>query len=197
MQSLAAESVSQAKRRKLDRSEEPRSTAQEEKGSKKACIDEGEVDDVEEAEEGPETAVDGLLEDGDEPEDASDPFEAHFAEPDDNVLSQRLKSIQNNHWSSRKAVLPGVGKIVMNLPEDNQSRGIFALPTISGPGELKLKQKLATLVSKQRPSFDDLEKYIAPLIFNYQDIIFCERTPGNGEALRRLTCLHAVNHVFK
>jgi U3 small nucleolar RNA-associated protein 25 len=68
---------------------------------------------------------------------------------------------------------------------------------MSGPAELKLKQKLAGVISKQLVEFDGLEKYIAPSIFNYQDILYCERRPTNSEILRRLVCLHVINHIFK
>ena len=38
---------------------------------------------------------------------------------------------------------------------------------------------------------------IASRIFNYQDLLFCDRTPPNASELRSLTCLHAINHIFK
>ena len=193
MQSLTAESTPRPKRRKLEHVEEL-------KESEPTVEDlEKDVDGVEEEEEeeDPETATEGLLEDSDEPEDSSDPFEVHFADPDDNILVRRLKSVQNNQWSTRKTALPNIGRTVINLPEDDEYNAVTALPAISGPGELKLKQKLATVISKQISTFDDLEKSIAPLVFNYQDVLYCERTPAVSESLRRLTCLHAVNHIFK
>ena len=193
MQSLAADSAPQAKRRKLEHVEK---LEQEDDDLEEAEADE-KVDAEEEDEEGPETATEGLLEDDDEPEDSSDPFEAHFADPDDNTLARRLKSIQSNQWASRKAVIPGLWKAAISLPQDGEYSAATAFPTISEPGELKLKQKLATVISKQRPLFDDLEKSMAPLMFNYQDVLYCERTPAAAETLRRLMCLHAINHVFK
>jgi len=190
MQSLAAETVPEAKRRKLDHVQEldwPRS----------GQGDGLNPDEVEEAEEGPETAMDGLLEDDCKVEDASDPFEVHFADPDHNVLSRRLQALQKESWISRKIKLPKIGKAIMNLPGVEDENNGFELSSISRPAELKLKQKLASVVTKQRPFFDSLEKYMAPLIFNYQDVLFCERNTLNAESLRRLACLHALNHVFK
>jgi U3 small nucleolar RNA-associated protein 25 len=197
MQSLASESAPQPKRRKLDHPTES-SEAKELAASDSEVVEQGEdADIVEEDEEGPETATEGLLEDDDDEENASDPFEAHFADPEDNLLAKRLKAVQSNSWTMTKTVLPKFGKVVMSLPETDIVSGDAAPTTISGPRDLKIKQKLAGVVSKQRPTFDPLEKSMAAYMFNYRDILYCERNPTNSDSLRRLACLHAVNHVFK
>ena len=191
MQSLTAENASEAKRRKLEHVQEPDGL-----GSEQA--DGLNPDEVEEAEEGPETATDGLFEDDDDDvEDASDPFEAHFADPDHNVLSRRLQALQQDSWISQKVKVPKIGKAVISFPRVEDEKNGFELSSVSRPVDLKLKQKLASVVAKQRPSFDSLEKYMAPLIYNYQDVLFCERNTLNAESLRRLACLHALNHIFK
>lgn len=192
MQSIAAEVGPQAKRRKLQHDSE--SKARETEGNREVAIEES---DPQELEEGPETATDGLIaEDEEEVEDSSDPFEAHFADPDENVLAQRLKSIQKGQWHTQKTALPNVGKAIFSIP---QSDGLDDVTPVLAPGPeaLKLKQKLVGIITKQKPSFDDLEKSVAPLLFGYQDVLYCERNPANAESLRRLSCLHAVNHVFK
>jgi len=189
MQSLAAENVSEAKRRKLEHVQEL-----DEPGGDQA--DRLRPDEVGEA-EGLGTAKDGFLEDDDELEDASDPFEAHFADPDRNFLLRRLQALQQGSWISQKVKVPKIGKAVISLPRVEGEKNDFELCSVSRPVDLKLKQKLASVVAKQRSSFDSLEKYMAPLIFNYQDVLFCERNTLNAESLRRLACLHALNHVFK
>jgi U3 small nucleolar RNA-associated protein 25 len=201
MQSFIADSGPQPKKRKLDRAPEPKAAKVAEAEDSDAFAED--VDEAEEPEEGPETATDGLLEEeGEEEEeetseDASDPFEAHFAAPDDNILAKRLQSLEQNHWATWKSSIPKFGKVVMSLPQEEDLTSSNLLKPISGPAELKLKQKLAGIMSKERPEFDDLEKHIAPPIFSYQDVLYCERHPRNSENLRRLACLHAVNHVFK
>ena len=192
MQSLSAEAAPQAKRRKLAHDSESR--PERAAGDTEEILNSEEVDVVEEEEEGPETATEGLLEDDDE-EDASDPFETHFADPDDNILTKRLKSIQRKEWRSQRVTVPKFGKVQISIPQLEDSK--VNQTVISGPHDLKLKQKLATVMVKQRPEFDTVEKHIAPYIFGYQDILFCERTTSSADDLRRLTCLHAVNHVFK
>lgn len=191
MQSFATESAPQVKRRKLTHNEEPKASEALEEETSKA----NDKDHVEEAEEGPETAIDGLLEDDDE-EDISDPFETHFTDPDKNELSNRLEFLEKNEWVPQQAMLPKIGRALSLTPGKGSLETVS--PTVAQrTGELKLKQKLAHIIEKQIPSFDALEKHVAPLMFNYQDILFCERDTGNAESLRRLACLHAVNHVFK
>ena len=193
MQSLVAESVPKVKRRKLGNNLEL--TAAE--GNLEDKLEAEDADRVEEPEEGPEIETEVSNEEDEEPESASDPFAVHFAAPDENVLSQRLKAIQQNEWATQKIMLPEVGKAVISIPQKDNLRSTVEPFTVPGPRELKLKQKLAGVMAKQRPSFDVLEMSVAPLIFGYKDILYCERSTANAEALRRLTCLHAINHVFK
>ncbi|PQE26340.1 hypothetical protein CJF30_00001082 [Rutstroemia sp. NJR-2017a BBW] len=190
MQSFASDAAPQAKRRKLNDGgavkREDNTPIEEE--------DTEDKDRVEEAEEGPETATDEIEEDDEE--DNSDPFEAHFANPDDNILSRRLQHLEKAQWTTNKTMLPKVGKVIANVPDNDEAR-ISRTTLSNGPEDLKLKQRLAGTIKKQRPAFETLEKHIAPMLFGYQDILFCERNTTNAEDLRRLTCLHAVNHIFK
>jgi U3 small nucleolar RNA-associated protein 25 len=194
IQSLTADSAPQAKRRKLNEAQ----SSNLKREAEVASNDTNDIVDEVEEEEGPETAIDEISNDeDDEEEDASDPFEAHFADPDDNVLSQKIKLIQQNQWDSQRLALPKVGKAVLSVPQTKDKKDSPATAPVSGPSGLKLKRKLAAAISKKRPSFDILEKSISSYMFNYQDILFCERKPTNSESLQQLACLHAVNHVFK
>jgi U3 small nucleolar RNA-associated protein 25 len=160
--------------------------------------EEVDLDQVEEAEEGPETAIEGRLEEDDnDVQDPLDPFETHFADPDDNILSRRLKALEKQSWTTQKSQISKIGKAVISIPDDGRSEGITVPGALSGPGNLKLKHKLAGSFTKHTTTFDPLEQVLAPCIFNYHDVLFCERTVSNAEQLRRLTCLHAINHVFK
>src|SRR5258708_2609175 len=81
IQSLAVESVRRAKRRKLDHNRQEKEANSQDGMPDETVSGVGEAEDadhVEEAEEGPETATYGLLQDDEDLEDASDPFESHF-----------------------------------------------------------------------------------------------------------------------
>ena len=47
------------------------------------------------------------------------------------------------------------------------------------------------------PSDNRLNGILASSIFKYQDLLFCDRVPTIASDLRTLTCLHALNHIFK
>jgi U3 small nucleolar RNA-associated protein 25 len=192
LRSLTVDSAPTAKKRKLDKAsgQEMQNPFEDD-----AAVDTSDIDRVEEVEEGPEADVEDILDEDDE--DDEDPFGVHFADPEENVLSQRLKAIQKNQWSSFRAVVPKLGKAILSTPGTSQSVGTWVPPVITGLNSLKLKQKLAATMSKQELTFNPLELRLAPLIFNYQDVLYCDTTPANSESLRRLTCLHAINHVFK
>ena len=62
---------------------------------------------------------------------------------------------------------------------------------------LKLKHKLQTQAKQGLPSDNGLNSILASSIFSYQDLLFCDRLPTVASDLRMLTCLHALNHIFK
>ena len=79
---------------------------------------ERDVDQVEEEEEGPETAVDGAFEeDEQETEYTSDPFEVRFANPDDKLLSRRLRALEKRQWTTQKSSIFNIGKAIMSTPD--------------------------------------------------------------------------------
>ena len=61
----------------------------------------------------------------------------------------------------------------------------------------QLKRRLVASASVTYQSFDILEGILTPYIFNYRDVLLCNRTLANAERLRTMTCLHVLNHVFK
>jgi len=60
-----------------------------------------------------------------------------------------------------------------------------------------LKQRLKAPADKLLRNLDGLNGHLAACVFNYQDVLICDRAPRTGQDLRNLMCLHALNHVFK
>lgn len=196
LQSFTESSAPKAKRRKLNdggkesRAEEPEPEESEVEEDDRD-VDRVEDDEAEEpADEIPEAPLD------DDEEDSSDPFDSHFANPDDTSTSKKINAVQGNRWTTKRSVTKR-SRVVSMLPEGADESQTAAAGVIAGPDSLKLKQRLKSGAMSVLPKFDDVQRDLAPLLFNYQDVFYCQRTVQNSAALRELTCLHALNHVFK
>ncbi|KAK2934310.1 U3 small nucleolar RNA-associated protein 25 [Fusarium oxysporum f. sp. vasinfectum] len=166
-------SAPNAKRRKLDHKKSTQSQTEEDSSGEESHADD---------------------QDEDTEKDIDHPFDVHFAHPNDNTVSQRVKSVQKNDWATKRALLHNMRATILYPGSDTGSE----IPKpIAGLEGLQLKQKLRETSSRKIGDFDALQRNLGPLIFNYNDVLFCDRTVQNSDSLRELACLHALNHVFK
>jgi U3 small nucleolar RNA-associated protein 25 len=161
--------------------------------------DEDEVyEDAQESEDDAEQGrpVQGPLEEesDEEEEPHTDPFVHHFADPDDNELARRLKAISENHWTTQRLNVAEGGKCLLQIPGTDQKAPRTKL---AGVQDITLKPRLVEKAKTVVGEFSELEQAIAPSLFNYHDVLYGGRTPDNAGRLRHLTCLHALNHIFK
>ena len=154
---------------------------------------ESDVDKVEELEEIEDFGVDGA-EDADDLQDDYDPFMKHFAQRGDTELSNGIHDIKSGNWTTKMSDLKSEGGYLTKVPTS-------ALGSVSsvarGIDDLQIKRKLQGPAKKIIPSLDGVTATLTSHIFNYRDMLFSQRTLRNAEILRKLTCLHALNHVFK
>lgn len=188
-----------AKRRKLDHQAAPSEIPKDQPTitEEDTALD---VDFVEEVEDGPDDvdAEDAFDEEDDDDDkiDKADPFDQHFVAIDEGRLTTRLKAIEDTKWTTKKASKGW--RTVLNVPDTGDDSDQISLPTpISSPSELPLKHKLQESITKNSIKLTSIEKSLAPYIFGYNDVLYCNRTLANGQSIRRLACLHALNHVFK
>ncbi len=132
----------------------------------------------------------------DEPQESKDPFEVQFANPDDNELSRRLKSVQAGDWEAERHSGSDRSVMVASKPRSAE-RSIFRKAAIQSPDNILLKKRLLAPAQKCMPRFDSVQEILAPYITNYTDLLYGGRTPGNATSLRQVACLHALNHVLK
>ncbi|CVK92830.1 related to spt5p [Fusarium mangiferae] len=194
LQSFSNEnSAPDAKRRKLNHRNSTQSQPEEDSSGE----DEDTEKDIDHAEDEGEEEVEENLEgeeDSEDEENPTDPFDVHFAHPNDDAVSQRVRSVQKNDWATKRALLPNMRATILYPGSDTGSE----IPKpIAGLEGLQLKQKLRETSSRKIGDFDALQRNLGPLIFNYNDVLFCDRTVRNSDSLRELACLHALNHVFK
>ena len=151
---------------------------------------------VEEPEEDPTDAAPEDLFDEDDDLDISDPFEMHFADPKEEVLRPRLEAIQGNKWRMER-IAANSTRIFFSTPDVEDAPAKPLLTPVSGIADLKLKKRLQDVMAQKHAKFDQIEQTIAPLLFSYQDMLYCNRTVAGSQGIRRMASLHALNHVFK
>ncbi|KAF2202462.1 DUF1253-domain-containing protein [Delitschia confertaspora ATCC 74209] len=183
-----SDSKPKKKRRKLehspDREESERLSPdlEEEDEAESGAVDEEDMNGAED-------------EDMDEDEDSTDPFEVHFANPEGNELSRRLKAIAKNQWTTKKIDTDAHSKCILQIPGTDED----APPRrkIRSTKDLKLKNRLVETGEEILSSFSSSEQSIVPAIFNYQSVLYGSRTVKNAPRLRHIAALHALNHIFK
>lgn len=159
-------------------------------------ISENDVDHVEELEEVEDFGADSA-EVADDLHDGCDPFLEHFAQREDIELSQGIVDVKNGNWATRMSDSKLEGGYLFKVPQVSSSALIHGSSIVLDTNDLPLKQKLQEPAKKALPSLDSMSGSLASSIFNYRDVLFPQRTLINAETLRKLMCLHALNHVFK
>jgi U3 small nucleolar RNA-associated protein 25 len=196
LQSFVESEAPKAKRRKISYEQ----SAAPETEDSLAAEDESEGDaveqDVDHVDE-PEDPTIGLDEqsepDSDDGDNLTDPFDLHFAQPDENTTGKLVNDAKTGKWTTTRAMLQSLRATIMT-PQSESEPITPQIP--SGLGALKLKQKLRQ-AAQHKLAFGNTQKAISPALFNYQDVLHCNRTVENANQLRQIICLHTLNHVFK
>lgn len=132
--------------------------------------------------------------------DNEDYFKTHIADPDEHDLSRRLEAMKTIQWHTIHEQSEILGKITRSVPKTS-AKGVGEKPNTQTPvrtcNDLSLKKRLLDPASRSIPHLDSTQSVLAPVVFRYQDLLYCGRTPQNADAVRKLTALHAINHVFK
>ncbi len=160
-----------------------------------------EVDPIEEPEDREDSGaevVESDMEDAVQSSENHDPFMRHFSGPDDDKeLEQKIQAVKESNWSTVKPMKIQKWSHTLKVPLVSGSNPEPRSHTVSALKELTLKQRLRESSGKILPPMDKLSGNLAFSLFNYHDILFPHRTLDNSEILRKLACLHAINHVFK
>ncbi|EFW23308.1 rRNA-binding ribosome biosynthesis protein utp25 [Coccidioides posadasii str. Silveira] len=125
----------------------------------------------------------------------SDPFEAHFSQPDEARLSKRIEA-STKTWQTSKHQLSSGMRITATYPYAGNEQSL-ALPPLHSLKDLPLKRKLSETASEHMSQINAQNSSIAPYIFGYYDMLYGARTTENAASLRDMYCLHALNHIIK
>ncbi|MCJ1435505.1 rRNA-binding ribosome biosynthesis protein utp25 [Xylographa pallens] len=134
---------------------------------------------------------------GPEVDDSHDYFYKHFTAVDEKALTTCAKDAAESRWTTQRSAIQSEWKLYnasyKSLPVASElaTRPMFTIK------DFQLKHKLQTKAKQGIPSDNGLNRILASCIFSYQDLLFCDRLPTVASDLRTLTCLHALNHIFK
>jgi len=144
-----------------------------------------------------DSEVEVEVEDVDEVEIDVDAFSKHISESNSEELEQKIHAVKNNTWSTEKRSKQLQWSHTLMVPTLPELTASPRFGTISSTGDMMLKQRLREPAEKVVTALDKLSGNVASAIFNYRDLLFPQRNLENSETIRKLTCLHALNHVFK
>lgn len=137
----------------------------------------------------------------------ADPFAKHFEqEITEELASKLLSSVTKDQkgnvlWSSEEVTLCHLGKA-----ENFNSIAYFeSLPDLNEGDLIKLHVKkslvdqlpTANIWNMNQGHLSELQLELFAIINSYKDLYFPHRTHKNGEEIRVVYCLHALNHVLK
>ncbi|RCI09319.1 hypothetical protein L249_1430 [Ophiocordyceps polyrhachis-furcata BCC 54312] len=188
----------EAKRRKLDHDVPTEKTSdplppRDEEPSAEENDDVDRVGEEEDEEEGIDDHPYDVS-DSENEDDSPDPFDVHFAHPDEASVQKAIEDVVQGRWATKRALIQPLRATLLSPG----SEASFSAPhPASRIDSFRLKQKLKQIAAKQLGELDESQRVLAPLLFDYRDVLHCHRTVANSDGLRRLVCLHALNHLFK
>ncbi|ODA80297.1 hypothetical protein RJ55_03255 [Drechmeria coniospora] len=196
LQSLNDSSGPTAKRRKLAHGESPAREAGRD-DSEDGRNEAEDVDQVEEEVEEEEVDAEQIHDnnsDSDDENESTDPFDVHFAHADEPAVAKSVKAAKDGQWTTKRALIQTARATMMDAGTECK---LEAPKPASSLSDFKLKQKLTRTAGKTMATLDDTQRTLMPLMFDYRDVLYCNRTVNNAEGLRQSACLHALNHIFK
>ncbi|KIV77739.1 hypothetical protein PV11_09520 [Exophiala sideris] len=122
-----------------------------------------------------------------------DPFEKHYSTVEEEDLKNVARQVDEKDWQTQTATLDdNIRRTSMSLKgRSDQNRPLKSVT------DLSLKRRLVEAGTRLASSLTAEAKSLAGSVFNYSDIIYGNRNLKNSSQLRDLSCLHALNHIFK
>ncbi|CAH3122133.1 unnamed protein product [Porites lobata] len=131
-----------------------------------------------------------------------DPFVVHFEQDLEESAEKHLNDLKS--WQVKTSKIASFGSVTEVIPS------VKSLPSVhiyvnkeTTFTDLKLRASLLQGWEKinEKLSFEGLFTPLQQNLFqhinSYQDVFYSNRTFQNGDEIRRLYCLHALNHILK
>ena len=159
------------------------------------------VADLMEPEETRDAVVTETVEDDpdDDGRDPSDPFEVHFSSISSDILARGINDVVASNFTRSRCSFTHYlnASVVQPASEIMPFVQAEAMNTLTANHAMFLKARVRPAATELLERADMDMKSLSRLLFEYRDLLFCTRTVSNSESLRRLYCMHALNHVLK
>lgn len=178
---------------------------------KEALSSDEEISDTEELLEEEENEIDDSDEDSDDgsvhtsridQDDATeDPFCLHF---ESDLTEETVKILKNGEVDKAINKASDLGYVEHSMPKSDAPKSTYGAEFENADlANAKVKEKLierwykANSRKKGKGPFTELQNSLFNYVNKYQDVFYSQRDFNNAEEIRRLYCLHAVNHIYK
>lgn len=123
----------------------------------------------------------------------SDPFEQHYAAMTEQEVKDSASQVEAKDWQLQSSKSESeIRRTQFSRKGTNSKSRVF-----KAVKDLILKQRLMESGTTAASTLSTDQKTVAADIFNYNDVIYGCRNLENAAQLRDMSCLHALNHVFK
>ncbi|KAL8841065.1 MAG: hypothetical protein Q9170_001090 [Blastenia crenularia] len=115
-------------------------------------------------------------------------FNRHFADPDEDEISNRLQAVKDNQWVTQKLLGGPIWSAIFRRPIHSRNTNMATTT---------FKRKFEKAAERLLSNASDLSSQLSSSIFTYQDISFSARSLQNADEIRWLTSVHCLNHIFR
>lgn len=126
---------------------------------------------------------------------SSDPYYWHFINGFPDVAS-RLAAVKTDSWTFIKLSSEEDLCIRVDVPKTANAKSTFD-GNSPLPNNLWLKCRLFKYYEAMEAPVDVHQSQLSKYLFRYYDILYGSRITSTANSLRFISCLHALNHVYK
>lgn len=126
---------------------------------------------------------------------SSDPYYWHFVNGFPDVVS-RLAAVKTDSWTSIKLSNENDLSIRVAIPKTANAKSSFD-GNSPLPSNLWLKRRLCKNYEAMEAPVDVHQSHLSKYLLRYHDILYGSRFPSTVNSLRFISCMHALNHVYK
>ena len=126
-----------------------------------------------------------------------DPFDFQFGSQNIEGYQELVDSGNAQKFETTSSKHKTLGRVTHVKPYISNPRKRKYGDLIEKTDDIILRRRPQVAANNALPRFSELQEFLAPRLFNYEDLLFGARSAQNSSEIREVTVLHALNHIFK